>query len=351
VSPARPVFRPPALIKHPTIDRAIPICHDNVMFTDRGVTPSTTELIVPPLGNYRFRRFSALRIQPFRGDSLLVFDWMKQVVVRAESTVLNSFVRLDASKPDEIFQFAKRYGALGLCAFHNLPFCHPFLVALGERGRNPLSARQPDLCNAWNDKTACAESLEGWRAWIDNAWLLVSVAGELKKSRLGRENRKRLSSPGYPFKAFFDSYPPPESFESLRPQRCLDLWINSWLTLANVWVRLEVVRGRFQLALGAQAPLVGRLALELALVASEASALAVCSNPKCGRPYLATRLQAGRDNYCAECRTVRVTAAMQRYRDAKTEALRLNAVGEPVERIAEQLGRRIKTVRKWLSER
>jgi hypothetical protein len=318
------------------------------MFTD-GIA---TDLIVPPLGSYRSsRRFSPLGIGSFRGDSVLVFDWMKPVVVRAESAVLDSFVRLDASKPDEIFRFAKRHGALGLCAFHNLPFCHPFLVALGERGRNPISARQPDLCKALNDKTACAESLEAWRAWIDNARLLVSVAGELKRGKLDRENQKRLSSPGYPFKDFFDSCPPPESFESLRPQRSLGLWINSWLVLANVWARLEVVRGRFQLALGAQASLVGRLALELALVASGASALAVCSNPKCKRPYLATRLQAGRDNYCGNCSNARVTAAMQRYREAKTEASRLNAMGEPVERIAEQLGRPVKTVRKWLSQR
>jgi hypothetical protein len=265
--------------------------------------------------------------------------------------LLDTFVQLDASDPDDVFQFAQQYGALGLCALHNLPLCHPFLAALGEKGRSPLNAKQPDFCEAWYDKTVCAESLEGWRAWIDNARVLVSVASELRKRKLGLENRKRLTSPDGPFQLYFDSYPPSQSFESLRPQQCLGTWINSWLVLANVWARLSLVRGRFQLALGAQASLLGRLALELALVASEASALAICSNPKCKRPYPATRLQAGRDNYCDNCRTVRVKAAMRRYRDAKNEALRLNDVGEPVERIAEQLERRVKTVRRWLHER
>jgi hypothetical protein len=321
------------------------------MFTNRGIAPSISEQTVPPLGSYQFRRFSALRIERFRGDSVLVFDWTKPVLVRTEGVLLDSFIQLDASDSDGIFHFAQRHGALGLCALHNLPFCHPFLAALGENGRSPIGAKQPDFCEALHDKTVCAESLEGWRTWIDNARLLVSVAGELKKGKFGPENRRRLTSPSDPFKLYFDSYPPSESFESLRPQRCLGVWVNSWLVLANVWARLGVQRGRFQLALGAQASLLGRLALDIALVASEASALAVCSNPKCRRPYPATRLQAGRDNYCANCRTARVTTAMRRYRDAKNEALRLEAAGEPIEQIAEQLGRRVEIVRGWLHPR
>lgn len=170
-----------------------------------------------------------------------------------DTWALNSFVRIKT--PDDILQFARRYGPLGLCR-HGRPPMHR--VRNGERKWCAPCGNEP--VKRWLDYAALASSY-------------LNLAAILKV-----DTGKRM--------------------RGLR-QLFLQDGVNEWLGDAGIRLELNWSDNEPSLTLTGGA-VFGALGVQL-LSAVTANNLAVCSG--CGIPYLrkGRKPQAGRRNFCPDC--------------------------------------------------
>lgn len=170
-----------------------------------------------------------------------------------EAGALNAFVRI--KKPDDILQFARRYGPLGLCR-HGRPPMHR--VRNGER----------KWCAPFGSETV--------KRWLDYAGLASSYLNLAALLKVDTGKRMR----------------------GLR-QLFLQDGVNEWLGDAGIRLELNWSSNEPSLTLTGGG-VFGALGVQL-LSAVTANNLAVCSG--CGIPYLrkGRKPQAGRRNFCPDC--------------------------------------------------
>lgn len=232
-------------------------------------------------GSLPFGQLSVPRHIDLAGNNLYWYDDPQDDYKRDSVNdigVLNAFVRIKT--PDDILQFARRYGPLGLCK-HGLPpmhrgsryrdeFVDGELVGVTDTGEwNPAGgASERGWC-----APVSSEPVLRWFDYVGKASSYLNLAALLKV-----DTGKRM--------------------RGLR-QLFLQDGINEWLGDAGIRLELNWSDNEPKLTLTGGA-VFGALGVQL-LSAVTANNLAVCSG--CGGPYLreGRKPQAGRRNFCRAC--------------------------------------------------
>lgn len=169
--------------------------------------------------------------------------------------ILDEFLRLRDASDQAILDYARTWGVLELCA-HNLPARHEFAIHRALRLPSPLAARSsPHVPNPANLR-ACLpmrrEPLSTWRSFSAQCKALLSIAGDLQRSRAGREvDWNNLLRPGI--------HPGPSvAAEKL----CLRDAVDGWLQLGYIKPTVDDVSGALTWT---GADLFGELAVQVAL--------------------------------------------------------------------------------------
>jgi hypothetical protein len=214
--------------------------------------------------------------------------------------LLASFVRLESAPVGKILAFAKRWGALEICA-HNLPRAHP------PMGRHP---RATYLCEErrlpqGGEPIGHLESLAVWRYLARRIRLLLELAEGLWREPPALGDAEVWES--------VHRHPPSDS-ASARHE--LSAGVNAMVQLGQV--RVWSAPTPPYVRVGGH-DLFGALALQLLLVTSKSAGWATCSH--CARPYAPTRRpQSGRLNYCPLCRAAGIPnrVAAHNYRASRS---------------------------------
>jgi hypothetical protein len=294
---------------------------------------------------------SRIEGEPIFGDSdVLIFDWRRTRSRDPKSEILDRFLGLRTA--DDVEDFARVYGALGLCC-HGLPHRHPFLKAMRKKGRFPLKG-DPDVCSPvyrlHDGKKQLAESVGAWLAWVQTARMLLTDHALLDRKELPASAREKLYEPGPPFDLFFNGYPGLRKKErqALSPRVMLAVWANVWLGLSGVTLRCGVRDDGLHLVPCAPScSLLGFIALQLAQALCGAKTVALCA--ACGDPCSPTRVTAGRNSYCLKHRGQgRFKVSKRKAREMARRVAELQARGHSVGEIAEELGAEESRIRRLI---
>jgi len=289
--------------------------------------------------------------EPIFGDSdVLIFDWRQPRSREPKSEILGSFLKLRTA--DDVEDFARVYGALGLCC-HGLPHRHPFLKAMQKSGRVPFT-RDPDACaplyRIHDRKTQLAESVAAWLEWVQTARMLLTANASLDRKELPAGAREKLYEPGPPFDLYLKGYPGLRRKErqALSPRAMLAVWANVWLGLSGVTLRCDVRDDGLHLVPCAPScSLLGFISLQLAQTLCGARTVALCA--ACGDPCSPRRVTAGRNSYCLKHRGQgRFKVSKRKAREMARRAQELQAQGQSVGEIAKALGTEESRVRRLI---
>lgn len=223
--------------------------------------------------------------------------------VRARG-MLDRFIRMQTD--DDVAEFARRYGVLGLCA-HGLPVDH-----------EPVTGRR--RCRIAVRRRVASEGIADWMRWRDGFNAYLRLIPELRIEQPGANEDWRVVLNLVPDLATWveRSYGDAADSDVVRRyvlERVLG-WLLQWGRVGWHVDWLKASRPRAELFVPTT---FGQLALQLALTLSRASDLAICSG--CDVPYVATRQPSpGRRHYCPRCRADGRVAARNRQRDHRARA-------------------------------
>jgi hypothetical protein len=201
--------------------------------------------------------------------------------------LLFKFVKLAHASPEEILQFARRWGVLRICE-HGCPYTH-----------NPPPTREP------KDKYWCEpmrnwcgryyEPIGAWHFYSRQALAMLKIAANLHMGNFGRaEDWDAFYSPhsdgngnGHGRDIGLDKF-------------ALTSLVNHWLELGNVGPTFDWGDDGPMVSLDLE--LFGVLASQLLMTINRTRGIGICSS--CGLPFIPInrRPQAGRRNYCQSCR-------------------------------------------------
>jgi hypothetical protein len=247
---------------------------------------------------------------------------------------LHRFVRLRDAQ--DVLRFAQRYGVLDICE-HGLPCTHnPRMLNIHLLGlvQSP-SLWKPVEVGTENSRSflieergkrpwceGCgSEPVETWLFWSRQARAILNLAAALSAGRpCSREDWEVILTQDIDEK--------PQLIDTLMARRWaagvyLQEAVNLWLDLANVRLALSwptgAGLGSLRLERGGT---FGLLGVQLLTAITGAQSLAICNG--CSIPYIREkrRPQAGRQNYCLECRAKKVPERIrqQRKRDRDKQA-------------------------------
>jgi len=214
--------------------------------------------------------------------------------------LLASFVHLESAPVGKILAFAKRWGALEICA-HNLPRAHPPI------GRYPRATYlcEERRCPQGGEPIGHLESIAVWRYLARRMHLVLELAEGLWREPPALGDAEVWESV---------HRRPPSDPASARVE--LSAGVNALVQLGQV--RVWSAPTPPYVRVGGH-DLFGALALQLLLATSKSAGWATCSN--CARPYAPTRRpQSGRLNYCPLCRAAGVPnrVAARNYRASRS---------------------------------
>lgn len=238
--------------------------------------------------------------------------------VRPDRGMLDQFVRLagDAVSAEEICDYARRWGVLGLCE-HGCPNGHsPFCI--------PSHFMVDKL--QWH-----AEPLETWRYFARSAQAIMNTAARLNVGKATLED----------FRAFITQCglgTMPHSVDDGRwGIRFLSMILDAWLHYGGVgphlrWENSQTkgqVKGHWNVSLepARLSPgMFGALGYQLLIAVANSPGLAMCSG--CHYAYTPKRaLDPRRNHYCQNCgRPFAVREAARRYRERKANFRGTDAV-------------------------
>ena len=238
---------------------------------------------------------------------------------------LDRFARLKTG--DNVLRFAQRYGVLDFCQ-HGQPATHnPRLLAIPLLGlvqspslwkpiESGIYSEPGFMIEDHGERTWCepvgSEAVEGWLFWSRMAAALLNVAAALA-------SRHSTSRDDWEVIITEESDEIPRLIDSLLARGWaarvyLQEAVNRWLHLANVRLSLSWPIGQDKASLELEADTFGLLGIQLLTAVTGAQALAVCDG--CHSPYVRPnrRPQAGRANYCPECKSAKVPERLRQQR-------------------------------------
>lgn len=206
--------------------------------------------------------------------------------VKDTGGMLDAFRRIRDA--DGVLRFARKYGVLRLCA-HGLPAEHSNHLPPTERCK-PIGFPR------------VAEPVDVWLGFTEEARRLMDLAETLSAEHVSEVEWQKLaagSEGGYRRIALL-----PRKDRLFAARQRLAQATNRWLLLGDPRPRFQWEAARPTLVI--EAGTFGLLALQLAAAMSGTAGLAVCSG--CARTYerKGRKAQAGRRNYCEECRSAGV---------------------------------------------
>lgn len=209
--------------------------------------------------------------------------------VRPGVGLLAGFVELwDWGEP-EIFDYAKKWGVLGICQ-HQLPASHnnyPFGAQYGANACCSLPSHRRGYVSA--------DPIEDWRRLSKRVRAAQNLGGFLNQDKFGRPSDWKLLGP---------SYAPESQIRTLAEERVsLSRVLKDFLSIGQVRpsVNWDDEKGQWQIEFRAHSfpNLFGLIALNLLLSISGRD-LVICSS--CGNSYRPERRpDPSRRNYCPTC--------------------------------------------------
>lgn len=225
---------------------------------------------------------------------------------RVDGSCLSRFVALSDASAQQIFQFAKRWGLLGLCD-HGKPAAH-HIEDRDDRER-------PMLLPYRGCTPAPAESIERWRIYSRRFLAFLDVAQRLHRGEVitGSEVWDQIGRPH----GFASRSLPKLEGQRKRFMRAVNLQLASvGIQPILRWNGPEPVM-EFGVFGALRTSLLAALSMQLALTVSDCK-FAICSS--CHKTYRpARRTHVNQSNYCTACRNAGVPGRVrvQRLRDRR----------------------------------
>jgi len=214
--------------------------------------------------------------------------------------MLRSFLKLaedsDESSGDQIYEFAKRWGVLGICR-HNKPYGICSKVR-DENGR-PVACI-PDQ----DDEGRHYDRLDGWRLYAKKVNLIIRIGVAL------RENRYELRASDFvPLQGEFSYQAIPKNEAAAK--LFISNVINEWTIMFQIFPRMrwfgnQEPRIEFTPVRESVASSVfPQIVLELLFAVGRYSGVVECSNPNCENIFFLSPQQSkSKGHYCERCQRV-----------------------------------------------
>ncbi|GEM_PF-2565249 len=284
--------------------------------------------------------YTEIRVLPgSQGDNLELknvptYERTSERVEVDATGALDRFARLRTS--EDVLRFARQYGVLELCE-HGLPATHnprflsipliglvqgPSLwvpVGVGVR-EEPSFLIEERGKRPWCEGLG-SERIDTWLFWSRQAASILNVANALAKDVPTQQTDWEII-----LTEKFDRRPlllEALTARSWIARLYLEGAVNRWLHLANVRLSISWPMPNDKPSLELEATTFGILGVQLLTAVGRAQELAVCDG--CSRTYFrqGRRPQAGRANFCPECRERKVPELLRQRRKRAKAAVQL----------------------------
>jgi hypothetical protein len=193
-------------------------------------------------------------------------------------TLLGEFIRLADGDDREITRFARKYGALGLCA-HGLPSGQPGCARKTQHGEG------------------FRESLQSWRHYAARARALLNLAAAVSEGRVGDRTEWQVLGSRSMLGRKAAPLPKPEDREYQRQYVAFE--IRTWLLQSGA-VPAITWDGKTPVFRLRAPDLIGVIGIALMSAVLRSGSTMICS--ACGLPYTPKRKPAvGKNHYCQKC--------------------------------------------------
>lgn len=163
-------------------------------------------------------------------DNLVLDTITSGSVKECPRSLLDSFIELAGSDSETIRIFACKYGVLGLCKDHNLPFCHNLTF----------------IYNGWiNPDRSCrrsgVESVETWRNWARKFRATLRIVSKLSNRQPGDRGDWDLVLQDVDFTGESFFWDDKEEFNILMEKELMQCLINQYLKLGGIRLRFYLL--------------------------------------------------------------------------------------------------------------
>ena len=235
--------------------------------------------------------------------------------IRPGPGLLEEFVRLEGQPCQSFYKYARRRGVLGICK-HDLPSTHSPRARISVSfPRSPFGCSPRPVSRSAGQSTSVKDlefwdPLAAWRRFSTEAGALLRLVEALQSEKSTDPSDWQalyrhdpfVRSTGRPI-PWWTPPRPTDRFEC----ELVASKINDWLEIGNVRPALVWLRDRQVVFSGSGtqsrtgATLFGSLSIQLLMLATRTTGLAVCSG--CGTPYVPKRRpRSDQRCYCHRCR-------------------------------------------------
>jgi hypothetical protein len=236
-----------------------------------------------------------------------VGEWPTPDMLRG---MLSNFLNLDEGSDQQVLEFARRWGVLGLCK-HGLSAGHVHAAAIGPAGAEPPLVRfQYHHCAAVRRSNQYVEPLAVWRSYAAQFNAALRIAAAIRRGQLGDLADWHTLQEWCGGVMRFNT---PEDAKHL-----LAAVVNRWLEMTDVRPRFYWIADRtlFTLTNKMGSALFPALVVQLMVEISQSKGLTRCSG--CGDVFaLKLGQSARRSRFCPNCQKQNMPArlAARRYRE------------------------------------
>ncbi len=254
-----------------------------------------------------------------RSGKIYLGESYKLKIIEPSKEMLEGFVGLAYAPDEKILRYAQKWGLLDLCSEHRAPAshnqnCEPVIPSrqisffAGEEGRRRYKEKL----------SQSGESLQDWRLYARGALSMLNITAKLHQGELGNSldwKRANRSKSGISNKLSRQaSVEERLRIEKIEISRGVNFWLQTGAVQTVFNWDLKQPRISFECS-RTYGKLFGNLAIQLMLVVSQVSGLAICS--ACSTSYSPKRRPRNdQRNYCESCR---VNAAWRDSQNAKRE--------------------------------
>jgi hypothetical protein len=232
--------------------------------------------------------------------SMLVWSYVKgeRLVPAGDSQILEKFITLSTASDEAILAYAKKWGVLGLCEEHGLPYTHNQPSLDGRGGCFWHSADESGRF--------FMEPLDEWRRYSRAAHALIQIAAAIALGKPGPEEAWLIFFPQFNGSLQLTGSPEkvakPWLIDSrFHFQRLIDGWIKAGDVGPHFHWNKNTKQWQIDLTGRGCPNLFGLLSIQLMLAVAQKDGFAICS--ACHKSYIPEKQPpANRRRYCQNCR-------------------------------------------------